>query len=82
MDSEETSFTYSVVVSKDGKPYISVMFERGEDCAEGSVPACEITKSKGFSSKEVEQMENYLRENKKKIIKGAQEISELKRWLS
>ncbi len=76
----DVTFTYSAVVPKEGKPYIAVMFERKGGCAEGSVPACRITKSSGFSEGEVAQLENYLRENKSDIIERAKGISGIRHW--
>lgn len=80
MPDTEINFTYSAVVPKDGKPYISVMFERDKDCAEGAVPACQITKNKGFTDQEVEQLEQYLGEHKKEIIENAKKISGFRHW--
>ncbi len=80
--SEEVKMTYSAVVAKKGKPYISVRFERGRDIAEGSIPDCGITNSKGFSSEEVDHLENYMKAHKKEIIEGAKGISGIKNWFS
>lgn len=78
--SEEVKCTHSTVLSKDGKPFVSVLFERGEAKAEGLVPDCTIVKSNGFSSEEIEQLETYLREHRKEIIEGAKKISSFKHW--
>ena len=74
---EEVKMTYSKVLTKDGKPYISVSFERGKDVAEGSIPACKIHKNQGFVPEEVEHLEEYLKENKYEIIEMAKEISKV-----
>lgn len=80
MSDKDVNFMYSSVVAKDGKPYISVMFERGCDCAEGSVPDCRISKNKGFSKEEVEHLEGYLQEHKKEIIQNAKNITGVRHW--
>ncbi len=72
---EEVKMTYSKVLTKDGKPYISVSFERGSDFAEGSIPSCKIHKHQGFQSEEIDHLEHYLAENKYDIIEMAKSIS-------
>ncbi len=79
---EELTCTYSTVLSKNGRPFVSVMFERGEDIAEGTVPDCIITKSSGFTEEEVAEIEDYLEEHKQEIIDGAKRISNIKHLLS
>ena len=74
---QELKCTYSSVVVKDNKPMISILFERGSDTAEGVIPACDITKSAGFSREEVEALENYMKEHKKEFIDNAKKISRL-----
>ncbi len=81
MDSnEDITFTYSSVLAKEGKPYISVMFERGADRADASIPSCKVTNSRGFSEEEVEQLEQYLKENKNNIIEKAKGITGITHW--
>ncbi len=80
MSDKDVNFTYSSVVAKDGKPYISVMFERDSDRAEGSLPDCRISKNKGFSDEEVEQLEGYLLEHKQEIIQNAKNLSGVRHW--
>lgn len=74
---EEMKMTYSKVLTKDGKPYISVSFEREHDFAEGSIPSCKIHKSKGFQEDEINHLEMYLAENKYEIIEMAKKISKV-----
>lgn len=69
--------THSTVLSKNGKPFVAVMIERGQDVAEGTVPECKITNNKGFSSGEVEELEELLRSNRQEIIDAAKGISKL-----
>lgn len=77
---EEVRMTHSSVLSKDGDPYVSVRFERGNDVAEGSVPACRITKNEGFSAEEVLGLEGYLEQNAREILRRAKDISGLRHW--
>lgn len=74
---EEMKMTYTSVLTKDGKPYISLYFERGEDNCEASVPDCVITKNNGFNDEEIEALEYYLRANKQTIIDNSKNISGL-----
>lgn len=77
---DEVTFTHSSLLSKEGKPYVSVRFERGEDMAEGSVPACVIVTSSGFSKEEVVQLEGYLKQNARDILKSAKNITGIMNW--
>lgn len=74
---EEMTMTYTSVLTKDGKPHISLRFERGKDNCEAVIPDCIITKNNGFSSEEVEGLEQYLRASKKTIIESSKGISGL-----
>lgn len=76
---EELTFTYSGMLSKNGKKVVSVRFERnnGKDYADGLLPDCMIEKQSGFTDAEIEQLEVYLMENSDEIIKKAKEMSKL-----
>jgi len=74
---EEMKMTYTSVLTKDGKPHISLCFERGNDSCEATVPDCVITKNNGFSKEEAEALEYYLRANKQTIIANSKNISGL-----
>lgn len=74
-DAYKLKLTHSSVLNKQGKPFVSVMFERDGDCAEGSIPDCKITKNDGFSDKEVKELEEYLHNNGQDIIDKAKKIS-------
>lgn len=74
---EEMTMTYSSVLNKDGKPLVSLRFERGKDSCEAVVPDCKIIENNGFSDEEVEGLEMYLRANKKSIIENSKSISGL-----
>lgn len=78
---EEICMTYSSVLSKEGKPYVSVRFERGRDMAEGSVPVCHIEKSSGFTKEEIMGLEGYLELNAREILRKAKDISGIRHWL-
>ena len=75
--SDEVTMTYSSVLTKDGKPLVSVRFERGSDFAEGELPECRITKSRGFSVEEKDRLADYLKSNRGEIIEQAKSISGL-----
>lgn len=78
---EEIKLTYSAVVSREGKPFVSVMFERGEhDIAEGSLPSCEITYSSGFSEKEIKDLTDYLKDHRRTLIENAKQITGIRQW--
>lgn len=77
---EEVKLTHSGIYSSGGKRHVSVRFERGADVAEGSIPACKIKKSNGFSTEEIEGLENYLELKSDEIFEKAKEISNFKHW--
>lgn len=77
---EEVRMTHSAVLAKDGKPYVSVRFERGKDMAEGSVPACKIVKNNGFTQEEILGLEGYLEMNARDILRKAKDISGIRHW--
>lgn len=79
---EEMTMTYSCIVAKDGRKKISVTFEAGNAYAEGSIPDCIITKSRGFKKEELIILEKYLQMNQLEIAKKAKEISGLRGFLS
>lgn len=74
--------THSSVLFKDGKPFVSVMFEDGDKSAEGRIPDCTITINKGFSETEKAEFEEYMRENKTDIIEAAKKITGIMHWMS
>lgn len=74
-DAHKLKITHSSVLNKQGKPFVSVMIEREQDCAEGSVPECRITKSKGFDEEEIGELEEYLRNHGQEIIDEAKKIT-------
>ena len=77
----EVSLTYSGILhDKEGKPFVSVRFERrnekGEiDEAEMRIPGEKVLSSKGFSQEEIDQMSKFLHDNEDDIRKKAKEIS-------
>ena len=75
---QEVEMTYSKVLAKEGKRYVSVSFERGKDLAEGSIPACKIQRNQGFSDEEICRLEDYLVANCDKIMDMAKQISSIK----
>lgn len=76
------SCTHSTVLSKGGKPFVSVLFECGDASAEGLVPDCVIQRSIGFAEEDVKALEDYMKEHRKEIIEAAKSISGIKHWFS
>lgn len=74
--------THSSVLFKDGKPFVSVLFEDGDKSAEGRIPECTISINKGFSEVEKAEFEEYMRENKTDIIDAAKKITGITHWMS
>ena len=79
---EEMKMTYSCIVTADGRKKISVTFEAGNAYAEGSIPDCHITKSRGFEKDELIILEKYLQMNQIDIVKKAKEISGLRGFMT
>lgn len=79
--SEEIKMTYSCILSKGKKKIIRVTFERGKDFAEGIVPDGIIEKQQGFTKEEIEQLEDYLRNNLQEIVEQAKKITGIRHWL-
>ena len=75
---EELKMTYSGIVPIQGKPGMSVRFERGTDMAEGILPACEIQRSNGFSGEELEALKVYLQEHKRELMEKAKQMSNIR----
>ena len=57
---------------------ICVYFSDKDRYAEGSIPDCKITSSKGFSKSELREIEEYLFENKDHIIEEARKVNPMK----
>lgn len=74
---EEVKLTYSGFLSVEGRRQVSVRFERGDDVAEGTLPAGKIKKNKGFTAEEVTGLENYLELNCDEIYQKAKEIGKI-----
>ena len=53
-----------------------------KDYADGLLPEGVIEQAQGFSEEEVRKLENYLRFNRKEILKQAKEINPLRNWLT
>lgn len=75
------TMTYSGIVTADGKKKVSVVFEAGDAYAEGFIPDCKITKSRGFLEEELILLEKYLQMNQLDIAKKAKEISGLRAFM-
>ncbi len=79
-NANEIKLTHSSILSVQGKPYVSVRFDRGTDFAEGNIPDAKIMKSVGFTEEEITELENYLKENAKDLLSRAKEISGITHW--
>lgn len=77
---EEVKLTYSCVLAKGKEKVVRIKFERGDDYAEGVIPEGVIEKHKGFKKEEIDQLEIYLRQNRKDIIEKAKQITGIKHW--
>lgn len=77
LKNSELKWTHSTVLSRNGRNCVAVLIERGQDMAEGSVPDCIITTSRGFSEAEIAELEDMLRENRQNIIDAAKSITTL-----
>ena len=71
----------SGILRKNGEKIIYVRFERGEDFAEGSLPAAKITSQSGFTPDQIEQMEAYMSENRFEIIEQAKSVNVMKNFM-
>lgn len=80
-DKEEMRVICSGILRKAGEKIIYVRFERGEDFAEGSIPAAKITSQSGFTADEVEQFERYMEENRFEIIEQAKSVNLMKNFM-
>ncbi|MCM1090756.1 MAG: hypothetical protein NC092_14310 [Butyrivibrio sp.] len=78
----EMNCTHSSVLSKNGRSFVLVRFERGEHSAEGSVPECMVLRSNGFTQEEIEELEDYMYQNRQEIIDAAKSISNIKHLFS
>ena len=79
-DATKIEITHSTVLSKEGKPFVAVSFQRGEDRAEGTIPDCIILRNSGFTEDEVAELEDYMDRYKQDFIEGAKKISNFKHW--
>ena len=58
---DELKMSVSPICVKDGNRYAFVNFADGKRTAEGKIPDCKIISNKGFSDKEVTQLEEYMK---------------------
>ncbi len=79
---QELRMTYSgLITQKNGEKIARVIFERGKDYAEGTVPSGLIEKSAGFTQDELRQLSDYLIQNKDDILAKAKEVNPLRNWM-
>ena len=72
---DAVNMSVSPVFCKDGKNYAFVTFDDGVHSAEGKIPECTILSSKGFSEKEVTQLEDYMRRELTNLKKMASSVN-------
>lgn len=83
----EMKLTYTGILhNKKGEKIVRVCFEQFDAAgkrrfAEGIVPEGRIDKSEGLKEEEIEQLEDYLRENAAEIMTEARKITGITHWL-
>lgn len=78
---QEINMSVSPICQKDGRKVAYVSFTDGGRMAEGEIPDCRITKSKNFGKTEIEQLENYMRDNLVMIKRMAASVNPLDAFL-
>ncbi len=73
----ELNMSVSPICMKDGNRYAFVNFTDGTRFAEGKIPDCKIISNKGFSEKEVEKLEEYMKTELPKLKQMAAGINVL-----
>ena len=77
----ELNMSVSPICVKDGKKYAFVSFTDGTRTAEGKIPDCTITNNAGFSEDEVQQLEDYMKQELTQLKKMAAGIDVMKTFL-
>lgn len=75
---EEVKLTHSGILAREGRRYVSVRFERGDDIAEARLPECKVTKNRGFTEEEVAGLEAYLERENDAIFDKAKSINPIR----
>lgn len=78
---DELKMSVSPICSKDGKKYAFVSFTDGVRTAEGKIPDCVITNNEGFGEEEVQQLEEYMKQELPQLKKMAAGINVMKTFL-
>lgn len=78
---DELKMSVSPICAKDGKKYAFVSFTDGVRTAEGKIPDCAITNNVGFSEDEVQQLEEYMKQELPQLKKMAAGIDVMKTFL-
>lgn len=68
----------SGIAMKDGEKRAYVLFEDGASKAEGIIPDCKITSSRGFTDEEISQLEQFMIGNLMMLKKQAAAINPIK----
>lgn len=59
----ELNMYVSGIINRENQKKACVRFEDKERFAEGFIPDCKIEKQNGFNEDEIEQLENYMKDN-------------------
>ena len=79
---KQMNMLVSGLVGSGENKRICVYFSDKDKYAEGSIPDCKITSSKGFDKDELAEIEEYLRDNRDHIIEEARKVNPMKSFLS
>ena len=75
MNNGELKMSVSPICRKDGKQLAYVSFTDEVRLAEGQIPECIITKNKGFTQDELEQLQAYMRQELDTLKKMAASVN-------
>ena len=78
---KQMNMLVSGLVGSGDHKRICVYFSDKEKYAEGSIPDCRITSSKGFNKDELAEIEEYLKDNRDHIIEEAKKVNPMKSFM-
>lgn len=77
----EVKMQVSSFFRKDGEKSIYVMFNDSDKSAEFILPECKLLKNSGFSEDELEQLKDYIDNEKDSIYEIAKKVNPMKGFL-
>lgn len=80
MNSEITMSVSSMTRNKDNKA-IYILFSDGNKSAEFSIPETKLLNNKGFTDEEIEQLSDYINNEKDYIYSIAKKVSPIKGFM-